>query len=168
MTGWSAWPRTRCTVASTRPLGLNTSHSSSYSAGVRVAQPIVELQVGQDDLDIQRQVHGVAHAEVSLCAYDRLPVRTLSVLDRKQTIFQADVGRQFVDKERQVRAFPHPFAQPGGRLVADTIRRGGRGVIAEPIKLDINDAAVERELSGHRARLHRDTPAQGLRQGQSR
>ena len=75
-----------------------------------VAEPLVELEVGQVDLQVQRRVRRVAQPDRSVGAQARQSVGPLGVLDRKDTVLHADDGRQFVDRERQLGALPYPFA----------------------------------------------------------
>ena len=69
-------------------------------------------------------------------------VVALGVLDRQQAVLDGDAGRQVVDRERQLGTFPDPVVQPGLDVVVEPLARRRRGVVRQPVQLEVDLAAL--------------------------
>ena len=119
--------------ALTRPLGLNTSQSPSYSCGVCGAEPLIELEIDDTDAQVERLRLRVVDSERSVGAHDCQAVRTAGVGDGHRPVLDADHSGQVVDRKRQFGALPNPVVEPDERLIDQAVPGRGRRIVTESI-----------------------------------
>ena len=88
--------------------------------------------------------------------------------DRQQPVADGDGGRQVVDRERQRGAFPDPAVEPGLDVVIESLARRGRGVVRQPVQLEVDLAAVERQRVERRRGPRRGAGGGGSRRASGR
>ncbi|MBV8269657.1 MAG: hypothetical protein JO252_25315, partial [Planctomycetaceae bacterium] len=130
------------------------------------AQPLVELQVDDVELEVERHPRGVAERQAPLGDADgRRAVVALGALDGDPAVADRDAGRQLVDREGELAAVPDARPEPRRGLVMD--RRAGLGVVDELAEPEVDLAPAQADLVASRPDLDREPPAERLRDRQA-
>ena len=129
---------------------------------------VVELEIVELDVQIHGPLLVSFEDDHAHGAQGGVAVGSAGVLDRDDLVFDADDGREVIDREGEQRAIPYSLAQPGHHVAPQAAFRWRGGVVPESAHLQIEHPAVERHCLHAAPQAGRQLAAEAFRQDQAR